>query len=64
MRHALTLTLIAIYRDEEQIQAYRSVQAAKSSIDVYSCAGKLIRRITVRGMVANLARHVLTEIVG
>ncbi|KAF2189089.1 vacuolar protein sorting-associated protein 16 [Zopfia rhizophila CBS 207.26] len=36
---------IAIYRDEEKIHTYRGSQAAKSSIDIYSCAGKLIRRI-------------------
>ncbi|OCK81859.1 vacuolar protein sorting-associated protein 16 [Lepidopterella palustris CBS 459.81] len=36
---------VAIYRDEEKIHTYRGTQAAKSSIDIYSCAGKLIRRI-------------------
>ncbi|KAF2468812.1 vacuolar protein sorting-associated protein 16 [Lindgomyces ingoldianus] len=36
---------VAIYRDEDKIHAYRGTQAAKSSIDVYSCAGTLIRRI-------------------
>src|ERR1035438_9947647 len=35
----------AIYRDEKKLQSFRSSQASKSSIDVYSCAGKLIRRI-------------------
>ena len=44
---------VAIWRDEEKIHAYRAegVQGgaggAKSGIDVYSCAGKLIRRIVV-----------------
>ncbi|KAI9847664.1 MAG: hypothetical protein M1838_000810 [Thelocarpon superellum] len=36
---------IALYRDEEKLHAYRGTQAAKSSIDICSCAGKLIRRI-------------------
>ncbi|KAF2835369.1 vacuolar protein sorting-associated protein 16 [Patellaria atrata CBS 101060] len=36
---------VAIYRDEDKIHVYRGTQAAKSSIDIYSCAGKLIRRI-------------------
>ncbi|ORY17052.1 Vps16, N-terminal region-domain-containing protein [Clohesyomyces aquaticus] len=36
---------VAIYRDEEKIHAYRGMQTAKSSIDIYSCAGTLIRRI-------------------
>ena len=39
------LTLIALYRDEGKIHSYRGSQAAKSSIDIYSCAGKLIRQI-------------------
>ena len=39
------LTLAALYRDESKIHSYRGSQAAKSSIDVYSCAGKLIRQI-------------------
>jgi hypothetical protein len=42
------LTPAAIYRDEDQIHTYRGTQAAKASIDIYSCAGKLIRRINVR----------------
>lgn len=37
----------ALYRDEEKLHAYRGTQAAKSSIDIYSCAGKLIRQINV-----------------
>ncbi|KAI4132895.1 MAG: hypothetical protein LQ347_002386 [Umbilicaria vellea] len=46
---------IALYRDEEKLHAYRGTQAAKSSIDIYSCAGKLIRRInwdkgSIRGL--------------
>ncbi|KZF26620.1 vacuolar protein sorting-associated protein [Xylona heveae TC161] len=36
---------IALYRDEDKLHAYRGTQAAKSSIDIYSCAGKLIRRV-------------------
>ncbi|TID18954.1 putative vacuolar protein sorting vps16 protein [Venturia nashicola] len=36
---------IAFHRDEGKLHTYRGTQAAKASIDVYSCAGKLIRRI-------------------
>ncbi|KAL2075641.1 hypothetical protein VTL71DRAFT_584 [Oculimacula yallundae] len=36
---------IALYRDEAKLQSFRGAQASKSSIDLYSCAGKLIRRI-------------------
>ncbi|KAF2806461.1 vacuolar protein sorting-associated protein 16 [Mytilinidion resinicola] len=36
---------VAIYRDEDKIHSYRGTQGAKSSIDIYSCAGSLIRRI-------------------
>ncbi|KAK6592168.1 hypothetical protein H4I96_12028 [Botrytis cinerea] len=36
---------IALYRDETKLQTFRGSQASKSSIDIYSCAGKLIRRI-------------------
>ena len=39
------LTRIAIYRDASKIYSVRGSQAAKSSIDIYSCAGKLIREI-------------------
>ena len=37
--------LLALYRDETKLQSFRGSQASKSSIDIYSCAGKLIRRI-------------------
>lgn len=37
----------ALYRDEKKLHTYRGSQASKSGIDVYSCAGKLIRRINV-----------------
>ncbi|KAL8661171.1 MAG: hypothetical protein Q9202_005828 [Teloschistes flavicans] len=37
---------IALFRDTDKFQTYRGTQAAKSSIDVYSYAGKLIRRIS------------------
>ncbi|EKG16533.1 Vps16 [Macrophomina phaseolina MS6] len=37
---------VAIYRDEAKLQAYRASQQSKTSIDIYSCAGKLIRRIS------------------
>jgi WD40 repeat protein len=35
----------ALYRDESKLHSFRGSQASKSSIDLYSCAGKLIRRI-------------------
>jgi hypothetical protein len=37
---------LALYRDETKLHSFRGSQASKSSIDLYSCAGKLIRRIT------------------
>ncbi|KAL3423212.1 vacuolar protein sorting-associated protein [Phlyctema vagabunda] len=36
---------IALLRDETKLHSFRGSQASKSSIDLYSCAGKLIRRI-------------------
>jgi WD40 repeat protein len=36
---------IALYRDETKLHSFRGSQAAKSSIDLYSSAGKLIRRL-------------------
>lgn len=39
--------VVALYRDETKLQRYRDVQTAKSSIDIYSCSGKLISRINV-----------------
>ncbi|RDL39558.1 Vacuolar protein-like protein sorting vps16 [Venustampulla echinocandica] len=36
---------IALYRDESKLHTFRGTQSSKSSIDLYSCAGKLIRRI-------------------
>ena len=36
---------LALYRDETKLHSFRGTQASKSSIDLYSCAGKLIRRI-------------------
>ncbi|KAL8674990.1 MAG: hypothetical protein Q9168_000584 [Polycauliona sp. 1 TL-2023] len=46
---------IALYRDDEKLHSYRSAQAAKSSIDIYSYSGKLIRQIkwdkgSIRGL--------------
>ncbi|MCJ1231984.1 hypothetical protein MMC12_008665, partial [Toensbergia leucococca] len=46
---------IALYRDEEKLHSYRASQSSKSSIDIYSCAGKLVRRInwdkgSIRGL--------------
>lgn len=43
---------VALYRDEHKLHTYRGTQASKSSIDIYSCAGKLIRRINVGGCTA------------
>ena len=37
----------ALYRDEDKLHTYRGSQTSKSGIDIYSCAGKLIRRINV-----------------
>lgn len=36
---------VAFHRDESRIQTYRGTQTVKSGIDLYSCSGKLIRRI-------------------
>ncbi|KAK0621199.1 Vps16, N-terminal region-domain-containing protein [Bombardia bombarda] len=36
---------IALYRDEDKLVAFQPTKATKPSIDIYSCAGKLIRRI-------------------
>ncbi|KAH7067611.1 Vps16, N-terminal region-domain-containing protein [Paraphoma chrysanthemicola] len=46
---------VAIYRDEDKLHTYRGPSAARASIDIYSCAGKLIRSInwdkgTIRGL--------------
>ncbi|KAI9846978.1 MAG: hypothetical protein M1837_003334 [Sclerophora amabilis] len=46
---------LALIRNEEKLHSYRGTKAAKSSIDLYSCAGKLIRRInwdkgSIRGL--------------
>ena len=61
----LSLTYIALYRDEEKIHAYKGTQAAKSGIDVYSCAGKLIRRINVGTTTSSrLEREFLIRLVG
>ena len=38
---------LALYRDEDKLHTYRASNASKSSIDIHSCAGKLIRRINV-----------------
>jgi hypothetical protein len=39
---------IAFHRNEDRLQSYRAAQSGKSSIDIYSSAGKLIRRLNVR----------------
>ncbi|KAI1824869.1 vacuolar protein sorting-associated protein [Xylaria intraflava] len=36
---------VAIFRDETRIISYRPGQSAKPSIDIYSCAGKLLKSI-------------------
>ncbi|KAJ9136878.1 Vacuolar protein sorting-associated protein, partial [Pleurostoma richardsiae] len=36
---------IALHRDEDKILAYRPNKSSKPSVDIYSCAGKLIRSI-------------------
>ncbi len=57
----VTNTAPALYRNEDKIHAYRGSQASKSSIDIYSCAGKLIRRVNVSGSTSgggtNLRSH-------
>ncbi len=48
-------TRTALYRDESKITRYRGGSTAKSSIDIYSCAGKLISRINwERGSIKGL----------
>ncbi|KAK5001599.1 hypothetical protein LTR28_012465 [Elasticomyces elasticus] len=39
---------VALYRDEDKLHAYRGTQTAKPTIDIFSCAGKLIRSLNVR----------------
>ena len=41
----MTSSHTALYRDENKLHSYNGGQVSKSSIDLYSCAGKLIRRI-------------------
>ncbi|KAI9678604.1 MAG: hypothetical protein M1817_005661 [Caeruleum heppii] len=36
---------IALYHNEEKLHSYRQNHAARSSIDIYNCAGALLRRI-------------------
>ncbi|KAK0711397.1 Vps16, N-terminal region-domain-containing protein [Lasiosphaeris hirsuta] len=36
---------IALYRDEDKLVAFHPAKTSKPSIDIYSCAGKLIRSI-------------------
>lgn len=36
---------VAIYRDETKLQAFRAAKASKPSIEIYSCAGKLLKSI-------------------
>ena len=49
---AVLTGIAAVFRDEEKLHAYRGPGASKSSIDIYSCAGKLIRSINVRSPAA------------
>lgn len=37
--------MVALYRDETKLTTFRGAQSSKSSIDLYSSAGKLIRSI-------------------
>ncbi|KAF1921331.1 Vps16, N-terminal region-domain-containing protein [Ampelomyces quisqualis] len=37
---------VAVFRDEDKLHTYRGPGASKSSIDLYSCAGTLMRSIT------------------
>ncbi|KAL8683889.1 MAG: hypothetical protein Q9186_000232 [Xanthomendoza sp. 1 TL-2023] len=51
----LSDSIAALFRDEAKVQSYRASQAAKSSIDIYSFSGKLIRSIkwdkgSIRGL--------------
>ncbi|KAJ9216016.1 hypothetical protein DTO166G4_2260 [Paecilomyces variotii] len=46
---------IALYRDQSKLYRYRDAQTAKSSIDIYSCSGKIISKInweygSIRGL--------------
>ena len=46
---------LALHRDESKVYRYRGSSAAKSSIDIYACSGKLISRInwdsgSIRGL--------------
>ena len=41
----LVILDIVLHHDETKLHSFRRSQASKSSIDLYSCAGKLIRRI-------------------
>ena len=41
------LPFLALYRDEDKLHTYRGNQSSKTSIDLYSCSGKLIRQINV-----------------
>ena len=43
----VTNFMLALHRDEDKLHAYRAIQSSKNSIDIYSCAGNLIRRINV-----------------
>ena len=54
-------SLTAFYRDEGKVQTYRGSLAAKSTIDLYSCAGKLIRSINVGRQVALGKSYSLTK---
>ncbi|KAK4992296.1 Vacuolar protein sorting-associated protein 16 [Elasticomyces elasticus] len=46
---------VALYRDEDKLHAYRGTQTAKPTIDIFSCAGKLIRSLNIdKGIVKAL----------
>lgn len=42
-----SLTIPALFRDEDKLRTYRGTGATKPSIDIYSLAGKSIRSINV-----------------
>ena len=56
--------MAALVRDEGKLQSYKGSQATKTSIDIYSCAGKLIRQIKVRKDIYDMLIVILTRLVG
>lgn len=56
------LTDVALHRKEGGIYAYRGGDASKSGVDLYSCSGKLIRKINVRIIVKGRVRNLLNAL--